>query len=95
MSWWDAEYACNAIGGKKLLSVDDLVTESDGTKWQGDTGYHTKTALAEELYNIWGDDYIWTKNLINDNRYPFNIGLDNGYVNNDRSSYNAYIAVCR
>ncbi len=95
ISWWDAEFACDAID-RKMVSVDDLVTESDGSKWKGDTGTHTKTALAEELYNIWGYNYVWTENLTNDNKYAFTVGLGHGYVYNDRR-YGDYsgLAVCR
>ena len=96
ISWWDAEFACDAIGGKKLLSVDDLVTESDGSKWQGDTGTHTKTALANELNSYLGGYWIWTKNLTNDNRYAFYVHLGYGYVHyGDRNDSYAYLAVCR
>ncbi len=94
ISWWDAEFACDAIGGKELLSVDDLVTESDGTKWQGDYGTHTKTALAEELYDMLGYQYVWTQNLTNDNLYAFTVFLDSGVVNRYRYNY-GYFAVCR
>ena len=95
ISWWDAEYACDAIGGKKLLEVDDLMTESDGSKWQGDSGPHTRTALAEELYNFSGNYYIWTKNLVDD---TFAVTISLGYksiLDNGIRYINGYLAVCR
>ena len=95
ISWWDAEFACDAIGRKELLSVDDLVTESDGTKWQGDTGYHTKTALAEELYDLSGDYYVWTQNLKDDKKSAFTVYLDRGNVSYYNTRGSDGFAVCR
>ena len=101
ISWWDAEYACDAIGGKKLLSVDDLVTESDGSKWEGNTGNYTKTALAEELYNIMGyNRYVWTQNLTtSNNKDAFYVGVDGlgrgRVLVFFRFYYDGYLAVCR
>ena len=96
ISWWDAEYACAAMN-REMVEVYDLVTESNGSKWQGDTGYHTKTALANELYSYLGYYYIWTQNLTNDNKYAFGVSLDLGLV----YGYYRYVdnlgglAVCR
>ncbi|MBR4926991.1 MAG: hypothetical protein IKY98_01555 [Alphaproteobacteria bacterium] len=95
ISWWDAEFACDAIGRKELLSVDDLVTESDGTKWQGDTGYHTKTALAEELYDLSGDYYVWTQNLKDDKKSAFTVYLDRGNVSYYNTRGSDGFAVCQ
>ena len=67
LTWWNAEYACDAIGSNvKMVSVDDLLTESDGSKWAEDAGQHIPTALLEELdaqsvpMSIWAQN--WAKN---------------------------------
>ena len=99
LSWWDADAACKSVK-KELLSVDDLVTESDGSAWKGDTGTHTKTALANELYskgwNSNGYPYIWTENLTDNSCDAYYVSLDGGNVYYYRrySSY-YYYAVCR
>ena len=92
MIWWNAEYACDAIG-REIVSVDDLVTESDGAKWEGDTGIHTRTMLTQELYNIIGGYPIWTKNLTSD-RHVFGVNLSNGYVGG-YLYFSIYLAVCK
>ena len=98
LSWWDADAACKSVK-KELLSVDDLVTESDGSAWKGDTGTHTKTALANELYskgwNSNGYPYIWTENLTDNSCYAYYVGLNYGFVTNYNRSGNYYYAVCR
>ena len=96
ISWWDAEFACAAMN-REIVEVYDLVTESDGSKWQGGTGPHIRTALANELNSYLGHYYIWTKNLTNDNKYAFFVGLDDGYVDYyyRRNYANGNLAVCR
>ncbi len=97
ISWWDAEYACDTMG-REMVEVYDLVTESDGSKWQGDSNYHTETALANELDSYLGSCYIWTKNLTNDNRYAFSVDLASGFVDKfgprNGTNGNAF-AMCR
>ena len=68
MSWWDAQSACKTLGNKDLLSVTDLITEEDGSTWQGDVGTHTRTALAQELANALPDEWLtnsdtWTSTM--------------------------------
>ena len=100
LSWWDADAACKSVD-KSLLSVDDLVTESDGSAWKGDYGTHSKTALANELYskgwNSTGYPYIWTENLTDGvgSCYAYGVLLYDGDVSDDDRSGSDYYAVCR
>ncbi|MBR6675487.1 MAG: hypothetical protein IKL32_06190, partial [Alphaproteobacteria bacterium] len=99
LSWWDADAACKSVD-KSLLSIDDLVTESDGSAWKGDTGTHSKTALANELYskgwNSNGYAYVWTNNLTDGTSscYAYGVNLSIGNVLHNYRYRNAY-AVCR
>ena len=99
MSWWDAEYACDAIGktvGKniKMVEVTDLV---EASTWNGERDYViTFTAFGRELKVQVGSEYIWTQNLTKDEKYAFGVysdgNVDGGF---DRSSINGVLAVCR
>ncbi|MBR4927424.1 MAG: hypothetical protein IKY98_03760, partial [Alphaproteobacteria bacterium] len=94
ISWWDAEYACAAIGQNiKLLNIDELISD-----WDGELGYYSKTQLAEELYNIIGGYTIWTQNLAGNS--AFVVDLMDGSVYRDSLNYSqrnigSPIAVCR
>ncbi|MBQ9738250.1 MAG: hypothetical protein IJV75_01900 [Alphaproteobacteria bacterium] len=106
LSWWDADAACKSVD-KSLLSVSDLVTESDGSAWEGDYDTHSKTVFASELYskgwNSNGYPYIWTNNLTDgvNSCFAYFVYLSDGYVDyNDRNYGNYYggsyyYAVCR
>ena len=81
MSWWDVEYACDAIGPNiKMISVEDLVTETDGSEWKGGAGFYTPTVLWEEI-NAFAP-WVWTQNMGSDYRYPFSVRNqgDKGFV---------------
>ncbi len=98
ISWWDAEFACDAIGGKELLSVHDLLTEPDGTTFKFYTEYGTLTDLAKELYNRIGAPYIFTKDLTSSNN-AYRVHLSSGDYYSDwrHESYysNHAHAVCK
>ena len=89
MTWWDAEYACDAIGktiGKniEMLSGDDLITEDDGSKWARDSGQHTRTKLTKDLHSSIGFENIWIKETKN-SCSSFTISLGDGYANTSAS----------
>ena len=99
MSWWDAEFACDAIGRNiEMISVDDLVTESDGSKWKKDRGIHTHTKLAKSLYTpSLGNVAIWTRERTEDNLYGFAVDLSDGYVDHylGRFYFKMGLALCK
>ena len=97
ISWWDAEYACDAIGktvGKniKMPEVTDLV---EASTWNGewDTDI-TLTAFGQELKVQMGDRNIWAQNLRKDDSTAFYVGTDHVSSGDDRG-YNHALAVCR
>ncbi len=105
MTWWDTVSACKALGNKDLLSVTDLITEEDGSTWQGDTGTHTTTDLAQKLDNkvvaqdLFGNNYIWTSTT-KDSCRAYTVRLVDGYSDDRRRDWSSYIiashyAVCR
>ncbi len=57
---WDAEKICQALG-KSLPTVEELVTESDGSKWNGSVAVsRTRTELAKKLQAAFNVEWIWT-----------------------------------
>ena len=68
LSWWDTEYACQAIEktiGKKirLLEAKELVILPDGSEWGDDYRYSdncSTTPLAKKLYNAGFNFSMWT-----------------------------------
>ncbi len=101
ISWWDAEFACESIGEKKLLGVDDLVTATDGSKWQGGgAGTYPRTQLAIDLNDAIGNHYVWTEK-IDGNGYAANVRLKDGNIDNHfnrigtRNYKTQYLAVCK
>ena len=66
MTWWDADYACAALGSNiKLVSVDDF--------------YNTN--LANELYDFiggWTGNYVWTRDPSNTNGYATYVDIPDG-----------------
>ena len=98
ISWWDAEYACDAIGktvGKniKMVEVTDLV---EASTWNGERDHDiTFTAFGQELKAQVGHNGVWTQNLPKDDEYAFfvdsggNVGIDY------RQALSTFFAVCR
>ena len=99
ISYWDGEYACEAIGKNmgrtlRLLSVNDLITEADGSSWKNDEGYHIRTELAEELYDHIGYAWIETSNPIDTCNISMVYVFD-GYVNiTTRRNISGGLIVC-
>ncbi|MBR4926710.1 MAG: hypothetical protein IKY98_00100 [Alphaproteobacteria bacterium] len=99
LSWWDAEYACDAIGktvGKniKMVEVTDLVEVST---WNGEHDHDiTLTAFGQELKAQVGSEYIWTRNLRKDDGDALYVATD-GNIGTDyrHAQSNFFLAVCR
>ena len=99
ISWWDADAACKSVN-KRLLNVEELVTETDGGKWNGDTGSHIKTVLFEQLREK-GWDSMWEAHIFTANQIDAscevyvvnlygNVGTRKRYSYTDRS-----YAICK
>ena len=97
MTWWDAEYACAAIDPNlNMISADDLITESDGSNWQKDADFHTRTKLSKDLHSLIGSHPIWVKETMNDSCSSYVISLDNGYASPSCQRNTPYgFAVCK
>ena len=93
MNWWDAKSACNALDNRNLLPMNDLMTESDGSAWKGDTGRHTKKELLKSLHNkIWngqGWPWMWTSNT-NGFTKAYGIGINGGNIYSVNRKDNSY-----
>jgi hypothetical protein len=104
MSWWDAVSACEALGNKKLLAVEDIVVRNDsdttGSLSNSDNG-NIKTAVGVSLYEKgWGSSgtvYIWTTTM-ESSCYPYYVSMPSGYTGDDGPSRNdglSMSAVCK
>ncbi|MBO7257868.1 MAG: hypothetical protein J6V11_02885, partial [Alphaproteobacteria bacterium] len=96
MNWWDADAACKTLGNdKKLISVSELVTKNDGSKWQNQIGSYLKTSLAEKLIEFaqFGFLNFWTENT-SDDCSAYYISTS-GYVNTENKGTTNFFAVCR
>ena len=99
MSWWNAEYACKAIGSNiDMVKVTDLIEEAS---WNGEgDSAGTYTPLAQELYTLLGNRSIWTQNLTSDKKKAFSVYLASS-TNIDSTPYTTsyyrggVVAVCK
>ena len=96
MSWWDAEYACDAIGSNvKMISANDLLIG-----WNGDREPYTKTELAKEFNKFMYEFCVWTGDPCPSSGDAFELCLtqprnEGQTYNNDRNSDNYFFAVCK
>ena len=97
ISWWDAEFACDAIGGKKMLSVTDLVNEHSWDERNYDWNV-TLTALGEELTKQLDKDvYIWTKDPRSDEQEMYFVNTSprvGSYTRNTSGSGTGVLTIC-
>ena len=98
MTWWDAEYACAAIGktvGKniKMVEVTDLV---EASTWNGSSdGNNVATSFGLELYSLVRTNFFWTQNFENGEAFGVGFGGTNAYVYRARPHEGALFVICR
>jgi hypothetical protein len=90
-SHWDAEKICKALG-KDLPTVQELVTESNGSAWNGSVAVQrTRTELAKKLQSTFNIEWIWTPSL-----YPWTscgavyVSIVSGWVGGNSTFDRAY-----
>ena len=96
MSWWDAEYACEAIGGNvSMVSITDLVEESSWDRSDYDQDI-VLTPFGQALETVLGGSYpVWGKE-ISDSGLVFDL-IFYGYpvVRRNNHIYATNLALCR
>ena len=95
---WDAKKICEALG-KSLPTIQELVTESDGSAWNGSVAVQrTRTALAQKLQAAFNVEWVWTPSL-----YPWTscgavyVSIVSGWVGGNSTFDRAYTGwtLCR
>ena len=96
MTWWDAEYACAAIGSNiKMVGVTDLVETSTWNKDYSDNDI-TFTVVGQELKTFLdGQGYVWTKDKYSSTGFYF-ISFPISLVATEGSKASlGFLAVCK
>ncbi len=93
ISWWDADAGCKAIG-KEIISAADLVTNSDGSEWQGAYGTLTQKELAKVLRRKLGYWGIWVAEPTDNPKEAVYV-YTNGHVTRVGRSYSYTFTVCK
>ncbi|MBR6674499.1 MAG: hypothetical protein IKL32_01090 [Alphaproteobacteria bacterium] len=99
MSWWDNVSACEALSKKigkniSMISVQELVTNQDGSQWISETGNEKRTILAEQLYTQSTKSSVWTRDWIRECE-GYAVRLSTGMLLNNYLKYSGFFAVCR
>ncbi|MBR4927227.1 MAG: hypothetical protein IKY98_02755 [Alphaproteobacteria bacterium] len=88
VSWWDAEYACHAIGPNiEMIEIDDLVKD-----WDGKTGTHEPSNLAKRLSDVINFQSVWIQETPDAFNYD---SLSYGQAGSDNRDHVFHIAVCK